>query len=125
MRILIIQRQGANIQALDETLRGQLGEDYLGLSTTPGEVRLHLREAASDHALEAARVIVQRHDPARLSVMQQAELERQQTLLSLRADNHNPLADDDDDQQMQHRLTREIAAKVRWLEQEIRDLRGI
>jgi hypothetical protein len=123
MRILMIERHGANIQALDETLRSQLGEDYLGLSTTPGEVRLHLREAASDHVLETARVIVHRHDPAHLSVMQQAELERQQKLFSLRADNQAPLPADDP--QQHERLMSEIAAKVRWLEQEIRDLRGI
>lgn len=122
MRVLVVKREGTNIQALDETLRVQLGDDYLGLSTTPGEVRLHLREATPDSALESARVIVNNHDPARLSVSQQAAAERQRTLLQLRAGNRDDLSEADYDE---NAALLRLASKIRWLEQEIRDLRGI
>jgi hypothetical protein len=119
----MIQREGTNIQALDEMLRGQLGAEYLGLSTTPGEVRVHFVETAADQTLERARVITRNHDPAQLSPSQQAEVQRQQRLKLLRASNQAPLPEADS--QSIEMLAKELAAKVRWLEQEIRDLRGI
>ncbi|MDQ7025275.1 MAG: hypothetical protein Q9P01_05050 [Anaerolineae bacterium] len=123
MKTITIPRQDTNITALDESLEAQLGTDYLGLSVHHGEVRVHLADETPSDTVRQAEEIVQNHDSSRLTVEQQAEIMQRQNLLQARSENPQVLdtvAYDSSDALMQ-----QLAYKVRWLEQEIRDLRDL
>jgi hypothetical protein len=123
MKTITIARQDTNITALDEALETQLGTDYLGLSVHHGEVRVHLLDETPSELVRQAEQIVQNHDSSLLTVEQQAEIMQRQNLLQARSENPQVLdavAYDSSDALMQ-----QLAYKVRWLEQEIRDLRDL
>jgi len=123
MKTITIAREQTNITALDEALENALGENYLGLSAYGGEVRVHLLRETSDADVLQAQQIVHDHDPAQLTMGQQAEITRRQNLLQARADN--PALLDTATYAASDPLLQELAHKLNWLEQEIRDLRDL
>jgi hypothetical protein len=96
---------------------------YLGLSVHNGEVRVHLLDETTAEAERHAEQIVQNHDPTLLTIGQQTEITRRKNLVESRTENQQILdtvAYDGSDALMQ-----QLARKLQWLEQEIRDLRGL
>jgi hypothetical protein len=123
MKTITIPRQQVNITALDETLENALAENYLGLSVYGGEVRVHLVRETPTEQVQQAEQIVRDHDPTQLTPEQQAELLQRQNLLQARADN--PTLLDIDGYSSSDTLIQQLAYKIQWLEQEIRDLRDL
>jgi hypothetical protein len=123
MKTITVNRGSTNVTALDETLRTALGADYLGLSLHAGEVQVHLVDSTPSELVKQAEQLVINHDASLLTVEQQAELDEQQALNQLRGANPNALdmsaySGSSADVQL-------LAAKVVWLELEIRELRGL
>ena len=123
MKTITIARANTNITALDEALETALGNDYLGLSVHNEEVRVHLTDETPSAAVRQAEQIVQNHDPSQLTVRQQAEITQREMLLQSRADN--PQALDTTVYAGSDSLIQQLAYKLHWLEQEIRDLRDL
>ena len=123
MKTITIARANTNITALDEALETTLGNDYLGLSVHNEEVRVHLTDETPSSAVRQAEQIVQNHDPSQLTVRQQAEIAQREMLLQSRADNPQPL--DTTAYTGSDALIQQLAHKLHWLEQEIRDLRDL
>jgi 23S rRNA maturation mini-RNase III len=123
MKTITIAREQTNITALDEALENVLLANYLGLSVHNSEVRVHLlRETPSD-LVRQAEEIVQKHDPSQLTLGQQAEISKRQSLLQAR--NANPNTLDTIAYNGTDPLLQQLAHKLHWLEQEIRDLRDL
>lgn len=123
MKTITIARQDTNITALDESLETLLVDYYLGLSVHHGEVRVHLVNETPSESVQQAEQIVQNHDPSLLTVEQQTEITQRQNLLQARVENPqllDTIAYDSSDA-----LTQQLAHKINWLEQEIRDLRDL
>lgn len=116
------QHEGLNIEALDETLRAALGEQFSGLSMTKDWVTLHLSADATSEQTELALRLLREHDPTTLTPRQQAAAE-QATLLAAARAQVGPLFDPSlyaDDARL-HALAR----RIYWLELELRELRGM
>lgn len=123
MKTLTIYRQNINVPALDAALRSGLGSQYGGLSTYPDAVLVYLGDETPFAQEQQAEQIVIDHDPSILTAGQQAELDQQQALAQFRANNPTALnlsAYDGTAAEVQT-----LAAKIAWLEREIRDLRGL
>lgn len=123
MKNITVNRGSTNVEALDETLRTSLGEDFLGMSLHADEVRVHLLDSTPSEQVQQAEQMVIDHDPLLLTAEQQAELDEEQTLAQFRADQVAAL-----DMTVYSGSTSDVqalAAKVAWLEAEIRDLRGL
>lgn len=123
MKTITIERQLVNITALDEALENTLADKYLGLSVHNGMVRVHLQDDTSDALVLEAETVVQLHDPTQLTANQQAEIARRQALMQARADNSGNL--DVGAYDLTDPLVQQLARKLRWIEQEIRDLRDL
>jgi hypothetical protein len=123
MTPVVIPRQKINLHALENALIEALDDYYNGLSTAPGEVHVHLGQSTPAHLIDIARTIVQEHDPYRLTDAQQQNA-RQQAALE-RARRANPHLIDLTDYDYTDGIIRNLAKKIHWLEQEIRDLRDL
>jgi hypothetical protein len=123
MKTITVSRGSTNVTALDETLRTALGADYLGLSLHAGEVQVHLVDSTPSEQVKQAEQLVINHDPSLLTVEQQAELDEQQALAQLRLDN--PTALDISAYDGSNADVQSLAAKIVWLELEVRELRGL
>jgi hypothetical protein len=86
-------------------------------------VRVHLVRETPTEQVQQAEQIVRDHDPTQLTPEQQAELLQRQNLLQARADN--PTLLDIDGYSSSDTLIQQLAYKIQWLEQEIRDLRDL
>lgn len=127
MTDILIERS-ANIEALEAELRADLGALVKGVSAGPYGVILHLAADAAPHAIQQARAIAAAHDPAILTPGQQAAQTRQQTITQGRRDHAQPLNPADyipGTATPQAELIRTLAARIAWLEAELRDLRGL
>lgn len=123
MKQVVITKAQINPAALDAALRTALGAVYLGYSTRGGDVIVHLVNTATLAQTAQAGHIVRGHDPAVLTDEQEDALERQQLLADARAQNMallDLLLFD-----LQPDIVKRLARKIYWLEQEIRDLRGL
>ena len=123
MTTITIAREQTNITALDETLDKLLTDYYLGLSVHNGAVRVHLLDETPSDLVHLAEQIVQSHDPSQLTLGQQAEISKRQSLLQAR--NATPTALDTIAYDGTDPLLQQLANKLHWLEQEIRDLRDL
>jgi len=123
MRRVTVERREVNIEALDTGLRAAIGKSYLGTSTQPGQVHIHLADDVSGPTLAQARQLAEEHDPTRLTTEQQARINRAQKLQSARLENSEPLFIEDYD--FADTIVRNLALKIAWLEEEIRDLRAL
>ena len=118
-----IDRRDVNIEALDDHLRRRIGDMFKGLSTNGEIVSIHLSDDVSAQAVLLAEELVQEHDPAARSLAQQERYEREMFLEQARYDNAaaiNLTMYQDSVEEI-----RILAQKVMWLEEEIRDLRGL
>ncbi len=123
MSPVIVPRRLINRPALENDLITALDDYYSGLSTAPGEVRVHLTCATPPELVAVARTIVQEHDPYHLTDTQQQTAHQHATLQRARDANSTPL--DLTDYDYADGIIRNLAKKIHWLEQEIRDLRDL
>lgn len=123
MKEIIVPKNPINTSVLDAELRSNLEADYLGLSTLLGDVIVFLEDSASGEAVQEAEALVLAHDASFLSVEQQAELARQQALVTARSAHTESLDLDAFEASAQDVQT--LASYLAWLELEIRDLRGL
>ena len=109
MQNIVIERQNANIEALDAELRAVYGELVYGISKHGNQVIVHLADGAD---AKPAQQVVAAHDEKALTPAQtkqnQLEAERKIYLAE-------PIAVD--------ATLSELIQRVAWLEKEIRDLR--
>lgn len=75
-----------NPPALDQALRGALGDLVAGLSAAHGQVRVHLTRPATEAEAEQVRQIVTAHDPNALTVDQQRRAEQEAVLGALESE---------------------------------------
>ena len=117
MRNIQINRQQINIETLDQALREIIGDELIGISANSDGVIVHVKNTVTNDA--DVRRIVQEHNASELSVRQQ----RKASVETARAEQNDvlQLADFDADTASVQALAR----KVRWLELELRELRGI
>lgn len=122
MQNITIERSNINVEALDELLRATLGADYLGLSTRSGEITLHLVDSTTAADVEAATQLVQLHDESLLTTEQQEQIARGAEIDSARLvfTEALDLAQFD----LSDPSVQQLAARLRWIEQEIRALRS-
>jgi len=120
---IIVERQTVNIPALDQAARAALGDAVVGVSRRPGAAVIHLIADATRGQIEQARQIMLEHDPSLLTTEQTAEARRIQRLQAARQNNTTEL-DAESINSTDLTTLRQLARKVAWLEQEIRDLRG-
>jgi multidrug efflux pump subunit AcrA (membrane-fusion protein) len=123
MKSIAIVRDSINIEKLDEDLQAALTTNYIGLSTRFNEVIVFMDDATPSADVLQARSIVINHDPMQLTAEQQARIARQQAIDSARSSNTEALNLADYD--AADILIRKLAQKIRWLELELRDLRGL
>lgn len=123
MKSFEVKRDRINTDALNSAIRASLGDVYTGLSSKPGMVTLYFGDEASGTEMEAARDIAILHDPVVLSPRQEAENARRGVLASVREANADSL--DSSQYDSEAPLMRQLAQKIIWLEEEIRDLRDL
>lgn len=124
----ILIEHAANIEALEAELRADLGALVKGVSAGPYGVMLHLGDQAAARDIQQARALAAAHDPAVRTPQQIAAGQRQQRLAQGRADHADPLNPADyipGAGAPQAELIARLAARLAWLETEIRDLRGL
>lgn len=122
MRDIHIDRQEVNLALLDADLRAALGSFITGISTNAAGVVVHLTEKATgDHEMQAKH-LVQMHRPAALTPAQQAQKARAERLTIDRTRFNTPLNTADFAANL---LVQTLAARLAWLEQELRDLRNL
>jgi hypothetical protein len=122
MHEITLEPKSINIEALDGSLRNALGAVFIGISTGPYGVRIHLVDAATSQQIAQARAVAQTHNPMQLTPQQQSEQQRHQRLEASRSANSADL--DVLAYQNADVLLRQLAQKIAWLEQEIADLRA-
>lgn len=123
MTCITVPRERLNFESLEATLIAALDDHYNGISTAPGEVRVHLVGDTPPNIVDRARRIVVEHDPYQLTAAQTAAARRQTRLHHARTACAAPL--DLTDYDYADSIIRNLAKKIYWLEQEIRDLRGL
>jgi hypothetical protein len=118
MNDIVVQKASINIEALDADLRAALGAAVSGISYGGGQVTVHMDDNATPTQVQQAQQIVGSH-ANRLTAAQQAAVTRQEALAQLRqtADGITLATADFAGKQ------RDLAQKVMWLEQEVRELR--
>lgn len=110
MNAITLPNHNINPERLTGELRAALGPDAItGLSWDDREIRVHVRGTISDSLHEAVGAVVAAHDPAALTP-------DQQTRAALRAARRLHSAPIDPDRA----TLRDLALRLRWLEQEIR-----
>lgn len=123
MKSFEVERQQTNVQALDSDIREALGATFLGLSTQEGKVILHFAEDVSGTQMKLARDKAVLHDPDILSASQEAELARQQNIVTSRERMKTSL--DVAEFASETSMVKTLVERVAWLEAEVRDLRGL
>lgn len=120
MQQIEVERRQINSQALTAELRAVLGEQMLGLSTRPDAIVVYLADGPIDET--EIRRIVTNHDPAQLTARQQAQQQRRADLVAARAEQNEVL--NVSEFESLSPAMRQLARKLRWLELEVRSLRG-
>jgi hypothetical protein len=116
-----IDRSDVNIELLDAQLRAVGGDLVYGVSTQRGGVMVYISEAMSEKMRKQLAQIVRTHDSTQMTPQQEIAAERYTLLQEARSDA--PLSTEDFNGA--DTLTRALAKKIAWLEQEIRELRGL
>lgn len=115
--IRLVYQYRVNIAKLTEDLQTELGDGFVGVSTGPGWVRVHLTEAPSIAEQEAVALVLDDHDPKQRSQIEQAQETRRMLI--------QQLARDDDTLQLtdfigESAIVRKLARKVLLLEAQLR-----
>jgi hypothetical protein len=121
MRDVWIERSDVNIELLDAQLRAAGRDLFYGFSAQRGGVTLYMSDDITTEQRGQLLEIARAHDATQLTPQQQADLVRDKVLEQGRADEVL-------DMTQYAASTPEIQAlaqKIVWLEQELRDLRGI
>ncbi len=118
---LKVERNDVNVELLDAQLRAIGGDAFYGLSVQRGGITLCVSETASDTVQKQLMQAARQHDAAQVTDQQKAETERADILLERRKE---PLLNPEE-YVTSDALLRALADKVAWLEQEVRDLRGL
>lgn len=116
-----IERTDINVELLDSQLRAAGGADFYGLSLQRGGVILYVSDAISAEAQRTLGSIARQHDATQVTPQQQAQAERKVVLEQGRT--RAPI--DEKQYEGSPALMQALAAKIAWLEQEVRDLRGV
>ena len=112
--------RAVNPEALDAELRTAMPDSYASLLVSDSELRVFLNQDLPQSEVQA---VLDAHDPASLTPEQQAEQARQEALAEARRNNASNL--DGSQYDAEAPLMRQLAQKIIWLEQEIRDLRDL
>lgn len=112
-----------NIEKLDEDLRSNLGEYFLGMSTRRGEVIVFMADDTPSADVLSAGRLVENHDSSLLTLEQQEEISSKQAIDDARISNSQVLILSDYD--ASDALIRTLAQKIEWIELEVRDLRNL
>ncbi len=121
MKQITIPRRTVNLPLLDQTLRIQLNEGYIGTSIADEHIIVHVRDGTDGEMLTEARQILEMHDATVLTDTQQARQARKAQLETARADDPAIMPDD---VQNEAPLLQKMAHKLQRLELEIQELRG-
>jgi hypothetical protein len=122
MMTIEVERHIINMALLEEQLQAVAGEAYAGISTLPGRVVAYLTDTATPALAERVHEAIQQHDATQLTADQVRAAADKAALEAARSANGVPVNPAD---YSQNALLQQLARKVAWLEQEIRDLRGI
>lgn len=124
LRHLEVQRESVNLEQLTDEIQGVIApDDLVGLSARPGRVVIHLRESVKPEQIAQVRTLAAAHDSTQLSARQQAAIQRQVRLRLMRQTHTSP--SDPAIYATETPLIRQMAQRLAWLEEEIRDLRGL
>jgi hypothetical protein len=119
MNNITLQKASVNTEALNAALLSALTTTFKGISTSAGQVIVHLDDNATPIQAQQAEQIVTSHNPAVLTPEQQAEVDRLQALeATWQAAEPVTLNLGDFSGAAQQGLVK----KVLWLEQAILDL---
>jgi hypothetical protein len=116
-----IDRSDVNVELLDAQLRAAGGALVYGLSAQRGGVTIYVNEAMPPELRKQLEQIARTHDATQMTPEQKALTERHAMLEQGRTDV--PLSVDDF--KASDPASQALARKIAWLEQEIRDLRGL
>src|SRR5690606_7008291 len=122
MQDIWLQQELVNIDALDEILRANLGEVVAGVSTSRGQLVIHLSDAASLNQVAEAKRLFEEHDPSQLSKRQQIQAERQAALAELQ--QHGTGAINLEDFRNEAASIQHLAKRVALLELQLQELLG-
>ncbi len=118
MQNVSIDRLVVNVDLLDAELKAAIPDLVIGMSTGRGQVVVHLEDAATGIDIAAAEDIVNVHDETKLTTTQQKVLQREIDLADGRL-SYDVVVDP------QTVTLEELAARIAWLEEEIRDLQNL
>lgn len=116
-----IDRIDVNVELLDAQLRAAAGEHFYGLSLQSGGVTLYVSDTISPDVQKTLGHLARQHDATQMTPQQEAYTARQTKLAQGRA--RQPL--DEKEYEASPPVIQALAAKIAWLEQELRDLRGV
>lgn len=123
MQNLEIVQASVNSAVLESELRTGLGDKFVGFSTGRGMVVVHLTDSVTEDDLALTQSIVTDHDATELTPRQIRQQTRQQAIQTARSQFTQPL--DATDYSGESADIQALVNRVIWLEQEIRDLRGL
>lgn len=118
---LWIERPDINVELLDAQLRAIGAGSFYGLSAQRGGVILYMNDSTPVDLQKSLARVAQQHDAAQMTPKQEAQAARQSRLEEERT--NLPL--DEKHYEGSPALIKAMAAKIAWLEQEVRDLRGV
>jgi hypothetical protein len=118
MQDISIDREQVNVELLDSELKAALPGLVHGISSGRGKVVVHLDNDATNVQIANATQIVFGHDENRLTADQQKKLQREIDIAAGRIAHDEPF-------DTKTITLEELATRIAWLEQEIRDLRGL
>jgi hypothetical protein len=118
---LKIERIDVNVELLDAQLRAVGADQFYGLSLQSGAVILYLSDTTPSNVQNTLSRLTRQHDATQLTPQQEARAIRQRQIEQGRT--RQPL--DEKQYDSSPALIQALAAKIAWLEQEVRDLRGV
>lgn len=116
-----IERADVNVELLDSQLRSVGSDLFYGFSAQQGGITLYMSNDVSSDLREQLEQMARDHDATQLTPQQQAAIARQEMLAQGRAAAPLDLAD----YAASSVEIQALASKIAWLEQEMRDLRGL
>lgn len=119
-REITFTKSSINVELLDQELREEFGTLTTGLSRRGETVTVYMTQDITATQLTAIRNIIESHDSSQKTLQQHTQAGRQTEIRQSRIDFTTPL-----DPTLFTGLLGDLAERVRWLEQEIRDLRNL
>lgn len=117
--IITVDRLDINVELLNEDILAALPGVALGITTGRGLVNVHLIDSATDTDITTATRVVYDHDEKALSIGQQRQQQQAADIETGRITYADTIIDAD------HITLSSLARRVMWLENELRQLRGL